>query len=81
MWAIFRLRSNFSGAAIQDVWGVFWVLGGGGGEISFVSIVDVMGIDLAPSPPPPNPNTQKTPHTSCIAAPEKLDRNLKMAHI
>jgi len=28
MWAIFRLRSNFSGDAIQDVWGVFWrVLG------------------------------------------------------
>ena len=23
MWAIFRLRSNFSGAAIQDVWGCF----------------------------------------------------------
>jgi len=22
MWAIFRLRSNFPGAAIQDVWGV-----------------------------------------------------------
>jgi len=37
VWAIFRLRSNVSGAAIQDVWG--------------------------------------------IAAPEKLDRNLKMAHI
>jgi len=32
-------------------------------------------------PPPPTPKTQKTPHTSCIAAPEKLDRNLKMAHI
>ena len=24
---------------------------------------------------------KKTPHTSCIAAPVKLDRNLKMAHI
>jgi len=33
MWAIFRLRSNFSGAAIQDMFGVFWVLGvGWGGE-------------------------------------------------
>jgi len=33
MWAIFRLRSNFSGAVIQDVWGDFfgyWGLGGGG---------------------------------------------------
>ena len=48
MWALFRLRSNFSGAAIQDVWGVFF-LGGGitdwvEGEISFVSIVGTMGI-------------------------------------
>jgi len=52
MWAIFRLRSNFSGAAIKDVWGVFfgyWWLGGRGegrgSEISFVSIVGtvVMG--------------------------------------
>ena len=36
MWAIFRLRSNFFEAAILDVWGVFWILGlgGGGGEIS-----------------------------------------------
>jgi len=32
MWAIFRLRSNFSGAAIQDVWGVFWCIGGWVGE-------------------------------------------------
>jgi len=31
MWAIFRLRSNFSGVDIQDAWGVFWVLGVGGG--------------------------------------------------
>jgi len=30
MWVIFRLQSNFPGATIQDVWGVFWVLGGGG---------------------------------------------------
>ena len=41
MWAIFRLRFNFSGAAIQDVWGVFWGIGGLGGggegdEISFI---------------------------------------------
>jgi len=47
MWAIFRLRSNFTGVAIQDVWGVFWVLwvgwGRGGGEISFVSIVGTVG--------------------------------------
>jgi len=27
MWAIFRLPSNILGAAIQDVWGVLWVLG------------------------------------------------------
>ena len=26
MWAIFRLRSNFLGAAIQGMLGVFWVL-------------------------------------------------------
>jgi len=26
------LRSNFLGAAIQDVWGVFWVLGFGWGR-------------------------------------------------
>ena len=35
------------------------------------------------SPPPlphPTPNTQNTPR-SCIAAPNKLVRNLKMAHI
>ena len=46
MWAIFRLRSNFSRDAIQDVWGVFWGIGGWleGGEISFVSIVGTMGI-------------------------------------
>jgi len=50
MWAIFRLRSNFSGVAIQDVWGAFWGIGGwvvagwGGGEISFVSIVGTKGI-------------------------------------
>ena len=34
MWDIFRLRSNFSGTDIQDVWGVFLLLGvgrGGGG--------------------------------------------------
>ena len=47
MWVIFRLRSNFSVAAIQDVWGVFlgyWRLGGGGkgSEISFVSTVGTM---------------------------------------
>jgi len=46
MWAIFRLRSNFSGAAVQEyrvffrVLGVGW--GRGGGEISFLSIVDTM---------------------------------------
>ena len=43
IWAIFRLRSNFSGTAIQDVWGVFWVLWvGWAGEISFLSIVGTM---------------------------------------
>ena len=31
--------------------------------------------------PPPHPHTHKTLHTSCTAAPEKLDRNPKMAHI
>ena len=47
VWVIFSLRSNFSGAAIQDV-RCFWVWGAGGGregeggEISFVSIVGVM---------------------------------------
>jgi len=43
MWAIFRLRSNFSGAAIEDVWGVFGILGVGerrGREL--VSIVGTM---------------------------------------
>jgi len=33
MWAIFRLRSNFSGVALQDVGGVFWVLGFGWGDL------------------------------------------------
>jgi len=42
MWAIFRLRSNFSKATIQDVWGVFLGIGGWVGEISFVSIVGTM---------------------------------------
>ena len=48
MWAIFRLRSNFSGAAIQDVWGVFFFLsigvgwGRGGGRDLVVSIVGTM---------------------------------------
>jgi len=40
--------------------------------------------EISPLSPPilhPSPNTQKTPHTSCIEAPEKLDRNLKMADI
>jgi len=32
MWAIFRLRSNFSGAAIQDMWG-----GGGRDLVCFNS--------------------------------------------
>ena len=32
IWAVFSLRSNFLGAAIEDVWGVFWALGLGGGE-------------------------------------------------
>ena len=36
---------------------------------------------LPPPLPHPTPSTQKTPHTSCIAALEKLDRNLKMTHI
>jgi len=40
-------------------------------EISYLSL---------PPLPHPTPNTQKTLH-SCVAAPEKLDRNLKMAHI
>jgi len=35
---------------MQDVWGVFWVLGvgwgRGGGEISFVSIVGTMSIGV-----------------------------------
>ena len=52
MWAIFRLRSSFSVAATQDVWGVFWILmvgcGRGGGEILFVSIVGTMGIGGIP---------------------------------
>ena len=46
MWAIYRLRSNLLGAAIQVVWGIFWVLGSGGGgeggEISVFSIVGTM---------------------------------------
>ena len=44
MWVIFRLQSNFPGATIQDVWGVFWywVGEGRGCEISFVSIVGSM---------------------------------------
>jgi len=32
MWAIFRFLSNFSGAAIQDVWGSFLGIGGWVGE-------------------------------------------------
>jgi len=44
----------------------YWGLDGGG-----------EGRDLAPPLPHPTP----TPQTSCIAAPEKLDGNLKMAHI
>ena len=43
MWAFFRFRSNRSRAAIQDVWGVE-VGWGGGGKISFVSIVGTLGI-------------------------------------
>ena len=45
-----------------------------------VPTIEINGISSPPLPHP-TPNTQKTPHTSCIAAPEKLDRNLKMAHI
>ena len=40
MWAILRLRSNFSGAAIQDVWGVG--VGWGGGRDLVVPIVGTM---------------------------------------
>jgi len=47
MWAIFRLRSNFSGAAIQDVWGVFWVLGVGGGGMRGGGEVTNSNIPLA----------------------------------
>jgi len=66
MWAIFRLRSKFSEGAIQDVWGVFRVLGvRGGGEISFVSVV----------------GTMIWGYYKWIIISEKLDRNLKMAHI
>jgi len=48
MWAIYRLRSNFSGAAIQDVWGVFWYWGlgwGRGGGRDLVPIVGTMTWD------------------------------------
>ena len=46
-----------------------------------VPTVETKEISL-PFPPPPNRQyPKKTPHTSCIAATEKLDRNLKMAHI
>ena len=34
-----------------------------------------------PSLPHPTLNSQKTLHTTCIAASEKLDRKLKMVHI
>jgi len=47
MWAIFRLRSNFAGATIQEFGVFFWVLEvgwGRRGKISFVSIVGTMGI-------------------------------------
>jgi len=37
--------------------------------------------EISPPPPHPNPNTQKTPHTSYIAALGKLDSDPKMAHI
>ena len=46
-----------------------------------VPTIETTGSRPLPSPPHPTPNTQKTPNISCIAAPEKLDRNLKMAHI
>jgi len=50
MWAIFRLRSNFSGVAIQDVWGAFFGIGGWlgegrGDEISFVPIAGLLQVD------------------------------------
>jgi len=53
-------------------WGVLGVGWGGEGE----------GLYLTPSTPPSNPQYhKKTPHTTCIVVPEKLDSNLKMAHI
>jgi len=43
MWAIFRLRFNFSGATIQDVGGVWvgWGEGGGGRDL-VVPVADTM---------------------------------------
>ena len=56
MWAIFRLRSNFSGHAIQECGAFFgyWGLGGGGEG----------GRDVVVPSPHPNPSTQK--HPTCL---------------
>jgi len=61
MWDIFRLRSNFSGAAIQEC-GVFLGIGGWAGEGRGRGTRSI-GTNKILSPlPHPTPNTQKTLH-------------------